>query len=107
MSESSWPYQFITISGEDKIRRRELLDIRGSYAQWSVIIVISVLRVYQAWALQRGSADISQSRRGPVSWWDRPLAAGWIETRRQYLVCGLWLLWLAGLSIWNSGEGMY
>ncbi|KAJ5973665.1 hypothetical protein N7481_010875 [Penicillium waksmanii] len=108
MSSSSWPWHFITVSGDDKIRRRELLDIRGSYAQWSVIIVMSVLRVYQAWvthsaASANGTAS-SRPRRGPASWWDRPLVTGWIETRRQYFVCGLWLLWLTGLSIWNSGE---
>ncbi|CAI7637651.1 unnamed protein product [Penicillium manginii] len=105
---SSWPWHFITIAGDDKIRRRELLDLRGSYAQWSVIIAMSVLRVYQAWATHsaastNGTAP-SRPRRGTVSWWDRPLVAGWIETRRQYLVSGLWLLWLTGLSVWNSGE---
>jgi hypothetical protein len=108
---SSWPWHFITIAGDDKIRRRELLDLRGSYAQWSVIIAMSVLRVYQAWATHsaastNGTAP-SRPRRGTVSWWDRPLVAGWIETRRQYLVSGLWLLWLTGLSVWNSGEGMH
>lgn len=111
MSSSSWPWHFITVSGDDKIRRRELLDLRGSYAQWSVIIVMSVLRVYQAWvthsvASTNGIAS-SRPRRGPVSWWDRPLVTGWIETRRQYFVCGLWLLWLTSLSVWNSGEGMF
>lgn len=110
MASSSWPWHFVTIAGDEKTRRRELLDLRGSYAQWSVIIAMSVLRVYQAWATHAAASASgrlsSKPRRGPVSWWDRPLVAGWIETRRQYFVCGLWLLWLTSLSIWNSGEGV-
>lgn len=104
----SWPYRFIwALSEEDKARRRELLDLRGSYAQWSIIAMIIVLRVYQGWA-DSGTftGTASKPRRGPASWWDRPLVAGWLETRRQYALCGLWLLWLFSLSVWNSGDGM-
>lgn len=104
---SPWPYHFVSPSEEEKLRRRELLDLRGSFAQWSVIVVIVALRLYQSWATtQISGASASNPRRGPSSWWDRPLVAGWIETRRQYLVCGLWLLWLLSLSVWSSGEGM-
>lgn len=104
---SFWPYHFISLTEEEKIRRRELLDLRGSYAQWSIIVAIVVLRVYQSWATAQISADgVPKQHRGPSSWWGRPLVAGWIETRRQYLVCGLWLLWLLSLSVWNSGEGI-
>lgn len=108
MSDSRWPWHFITLSEEEKLRRRELLDIRGSYAQWSVIIVISLIRVYQAWVKANSTNDprSSRTRRGPMSWWDRPVVTGWIESRRHYLVCGLWLLWLTGLSMWQSGDGM-
>lgn len=102
----SWPWHFIALSEEDKLHRRELLDLRGSYAQWSLIVVIVAIRAYQGWATAFNSVSgASRPRRGPASWWDRPLTAGWLETRRQFLVCGLWLLWLFGLSVWNSGEG--
>jgi hypothetical protein len=106
--EYSWPYRFIlTLSEEEILNRRELLDLRGSYAQWSIIAVIIVLRVYQGWAQSVSATEItSKQRRGPASWWDRPIAAGWLETRRQYALCGLWLLWLISLSVWKSGDGM-
>lgn len=102
----SWPYQFISLSEEEKVHRRELLDLRGTYAQWSIIAAIIVLRLYQIWATYQGEGDAAaKSRRGPSSWWDRPIIAGWMETRRQYLTSGLWLLWLLSLAVWNSGNG--
>lgn len=103
----SWPYRFIwTLSEEEKLRRRELLDRRGAYAQWSIIAMILVLRLYQGWAESAATLSTSKPRRGPASWWDRPLVVGWLETRRQYALCGLWLLWLFSLSVWQSGDGM-
>ncbi|KAJ5384659.1 hypothetical protein N7517_002570 [Penicillium concentricum] len=85
----SWPYHFISLSESDKLHRRELLDLRGYYAQWSVIIVIVAIRIF------RFATRSTVKRDGPVS-----------GNPRRYLVCGLWLLWLLGLSIWNSGDGM-
>ena len=105
----SWPWRvIISLSDEEKLRRRELLDLRGSYAQWSVIVIIVTLRIYRSWIVASGPVDgTSKSGRGLTSWWDRPLFAGWLETRRQYLTCGLWLLWLLSLSMWNTGGGIY
>jgi hypothetical protein len=34
----SWPYHFISLSEDDKLHRREMLDLRGCYAQWSIIV---------------------------------------------------------------------
>lgn len=101
---SSWPWHFVTVSEEEKLQRRELLDLRGALAQVSIVLVIIALRVYQAWATAQIPGDVPKTRRGPSSWWDRPLAAGWIETRRQYLVCSVWLAWLLSLAVWNSGD---
>lgn len=106
--ESSWPYHFVSLSEEQKHLRRELLNLRGAYAQWSILAVIAALRLYQSWALAASKGGSAPAlRRGIVSSWDRPLVAGWIETRRQYLVCGLWLVWLLSLSVWRSGDGMF
>ncbi|KAJ5746406.1 hypothetical protein N7520_011588 [Penicillium odoratum] len=103
--ESFWPWHFITLSEDEKLHRRELLDIRGAFAQWSVVILMLILRVvYQTWKTSSQTEKGVKSPRGPVSWWDRPLVAGWLETRRQYAICGLWLSWLFGLCVWNSGD---
>ncbi|KAJ6102178.1 hypothetical protein N7486_004605 [Penicillium sp. IBT 16267x] len=103
--EFSWPWHFVTLSEEEKLHRRELLDIRGAFAQWSIMIVIILLRVvYQSWKTFSQTESGAKPRRGPVSWLDRPLVAGWLETRRQYAVCGLWLSWLVSLCVWNSGD---
>lgn len=102
---SAWPWHFITVSDEEKSHRRDLLDLRGVIAQGSILVVIIVLRVYQAWATAQIPGDAPKPRRGPTSWWDRPLVTGWLETRRQYLVCAVWLSWLVGLAVWNSGDG--
>jgi hypothetical protein len=103
----SLPWQFVTPTEEEQLLRRELLNLRGFYAQGSIIAVIIVLRVYQGWARSVTTTEAnSKHRREPTSWWDRSITAGWLETRRQYALCGLWLLWLFSLSVWNSGEGM-
>jgi hypothetical protein len=99
---SPWPYQFISLSEEDKLRRRELLDLRGQYAQWSILLAIFAVKIFQGLT----AANSSNLPKRAVSKWDRPLVSGLAETRRQYLICGLWLSWLVGLSVWNSGEGM-
>ncbi|KAJ5774368.1 hypothetical protein N7457_009264 [Penicillium paradoxum] len=83
----SWPYHFISLSEDDKLHRRELLDLRGYYAQLSIAMVILAIRTF------RFTTGSTAKRDGPVS----------AKTRR-YLVCGVWLSWLLGLSIWNSGE---
>jgi len=103
----SWPWHFISVSEEEKLRRRELLDLRGTLAQMSILVVIITLRVYYTWATAHFPGDIPKTRRRSTSWWDRPLIAGWIETRRQYLLCGIWLLWLLSLAVWRSGDGRF
>lgn len=97
-----WPYQFITLSEEDKVQRRALLDLRGQYAQWSIIFAILIVKTMKT------STTFSSGNRPKrsSSIWDRPLFPGWAETRGQYLACGLWLSWLVALSAWNSGNGM-
>ncbi|KAG0159311.1 hypothetical protein PDIDSM_6833 [Penicillium digitatum] len=83
----SWPYHFISLSEYEKLHRRELLDLRGYYAQWSIVLVIVAIRIF------RIATRSTAQRDGPVSG----------KTRRR-LVCGIWLMWLVGLSIWNSGD---
>lgn len=103
---SFWPWHFVSLSQEEVLQRRELLDLRGAFAQWSAMLGILVIRVvYQGWKSASQIAHRPKAPRGPVSWWDRPPVAGWLETRRHYAACGLWLTWLFGLCVWNSGDG--
>ena len=85
----SWPYHFISLSEDDKLHRREMLDLRGCYAQWSIVVVIVAIQIF------RFSSKSTTGWNGLVS-----------GKARQYIVCGMWLLWLLSLSIWNSGDGM-
>jgi hypothetical protein len=85
----SWPYHFISLSEDDKLRRQVLLDLRGFYAQVSIVLVISVVRFIRLTTKSTKEWD------GPVS-----------GKTRRYLVCGLWLSWLIGLAMWNTGDGM-
>ncbi|RAL09995.1 putative metalloreductase Fre8 [Aspergillus homomorphus CBS 101889] len=101
----AWPWHFVTLSEAEKEQRRELLDLRGSYAQYSMLLAILLVRLY-TWVFQSGNEPPKPNRRKPLakSWLDSPPFAGWIETRRQYLVCSIWLMWLLCLCIWNSGD---
>ncbi|PYH95003.1 rerric reductase like transmembrane component [Aspergillus ellipticus CBS 707.79] len=105
----SWPWHFVTVSDAEKQQRRELLDLRGLYAQGSILVALVLVRLYNASSSAAPETEKPaerRSRRKPVkkSWLDSPPVAGWFETRRQYILCLLWLGWLLGLSIWNSGE---
>lgn len=106
---SIWPYHFITVTEEQKQQRREALDLRGYYAQCSALILIILLHLYRNYILN-GTSTETKGRRVPIrpgekSWWDSPLFKTGVETRRQYLAALLWLSWLLGLSVWNSGDG--
>ncbi|XHF97898.1 hypothetical protein AWENTII_001473 [Aspergillus wentii] len=98
---SPWPWHFVSVSTAEKERRRELLDIRGYYAQCSLIVAIIAIRFYRSYLRKIDHKGRTQSRQG---WWDWPPFPGWTETRKQYLVCFVWLGWLTSLSIWNTGD---
>ncbi|KAL5337651.1 rerric reductase like transmembrane component [Aspergillus crustosus] len=104
MSNSSWPWHFVSVTDAEKEHRRELLNLRGYYAQLSIIFAVILYRLYVTYFSQ------GQPQKKPVrgsrkkSWLDTPISEGWFETRRQYLVCFVWLGWLLGLSVWNTGD---
>ncbi|BDD59346.1 hypothetical protein MPDQ_007585 [Monascus purpureus] len=103
----SWPYRFLALSPAEIQHRRELLDLRGYYAQLSAIAIVLLVRVYRSCILlPRESGNGNSERRPfprPKSWWDMPPCQGWRETRKQYMVTLLWLGWLLGLSVWGAG----
>ncbi|KAL4974449.1 hypothetical protein BDW66DRAFT_139848 [Aspergillus desertorum] len=101
---SSWPWHFVVVSDAEKQHRRELLSLRGYYAQLSILFAIILFRVYIA------LFPLDQQHQRPnrhlqrKSWLDAPLFSGWFETRRQYSICLLWLSWLLSLCMWRSGN---
>ncbi|GAD91680.1 hypothetical protein AOR_1_628184 [Paecilomyces variotii No. 5] len=94
----SWPWHFASLSPAEVQQRRDVLTLRGHYAQYSAVAVVVFIGLYA-----RLSKKHSQ-RRG-VSWWDSPPVVAWKETRKQYLIVLSWLAWLLTLSVWNTGSG--
>lgn len=101
----TWPWHFTPVSAPDKQQRRELLDLRGYVAQFSVLVVICAIRIYQSYFKATEGAVKQRFRRRDQPWWDRPPFPGWTETRKQYAVCLIWLGWLSGLSALKTGDG--
>lgn len=103
----SWPWHFVSVSEFEKKQRRELLDLRGYIAQCSVLVVILAIRVYRSYHAKHAGNGVRQPwpRGRQQSWWDQALFSRGTETRRQYVVCSLWLGWLLGLSAWRTGDG--
>ncbi|KAE8146426.1 hypothetical protein BDV25DRAFT_162467 [Aspergillus avenaceus] len=101
---SEWPWQFVSVSPTEKQHRRELLNLRGYYAQGALVLAIILIRLYNNYFSAPSKPNGSRSRNKQRSWFDSPPFANWIETRKQYLVCFIWLGWLLGLSFWKSGN---
>ncbi|KAL4881298.1 hypothetical protein BJY04DRAFT_189554 [Aspergillus karnatakaensis] len=104
MSNSSWPWHFVAVSDAEKEHRRELLTLRGYYAQVSIVLVIVLYRIYSVFVSQKQPRVKPTRGARQKSWLDTPIFEGWFETRRQYLICLIWLGWLLSLSIWNTGD---
>ena len=103
--EMSWPWRFVSLSPAEVEHRREVLDLRGYYAQLSVLLAIIAIRVYRTGA--RPTVKSQNTATGKRSWWDSPPFQHCTETRRQYLVSFIWLGWLLSLAAWNTGDGMW
>ncbi|PCH07473.1 Hypothetical protein PENO1_011580 [Penicillium occitanis (nom. inval.)] len=98
----AWPYRFIfSVSDEELQRRRNTLDSRGQYAQFSALILLGAFFLYGL-----GRRTRFEQNKGK-SWWDTPAIRGGSETRKQYAVTLSWLLWLVSLSIWRTGDGEF
>ncbi|KAK2789055.1 hypothetical protein FQN52_006422 [Onygenales sp. PD_12] len=73
---SLWPYRYTSPTPSQLQERRNLLTLRGEYAQVSALVFLLLFSVYPL---------------GP-------------ETGRQYLVATAWLVWLIVLSAWKTGD---
>ncbi|WEW55315.1 hypothetical protein PRK78_000744 [Emydomyces testavorans] len=96
------PYRFLSLAPSQIQARRELLDLRGTIAQASGVIVLLCVGLYRRRTVARGSAAEEVSR--GKSWLDAPPVKGWRETRREYLLTLVWAVWLVGLSAWRTGD---
>ncbi|KKZ58482.1 hypothetical protein EMCG_00973 [[Emmonsia] crescens] len=103
-----WPYRYTSPTPEQLRERRELLTLRGEYAQLSTLILILMFSVHK-FAASRGRGRDKGARGGSLTlslsaWLDSPLMRGGAETRGQYIVATVWMVWLLGLSAWRTGD---
>ena len=127
-------YSFVSLDDEQLERRRQLLDFYARIAQFSALlplltihisyylrslsteIVASLLRRQQK---EHQSPRVSRFKRPSASPWvirwrslnwnlDDEVVEGWNGwgTKREWIVTGLWALWLLVLLIMSTGDGM-
>ncbi|EEQ83746.1 hypothetical protein RJZ56_006313 [Blastomyces dermatitidis] len=102
-------YRYTSPTPEQLRERRELLNLRGEYAQLSTLVLLLLFSVYRFGANRgsgrsRGNGNDTATDRGTPSWLDSPLMRGGGETRGQYLVAAVWMIWLLALSAWRTGD---
>ena len=127
-------YAFVTLNEEQLARRRKLLDYSGSVAQGSALLVLFAIYFSQRLhplfknVVSGFSASQQKERQSPVvSRFDRPRASAWAirwrrlnwylddevvkgwsgwGTKREWIVAGVWTLWLLTLVFIRTGNGM-
>ena len=123
------PYHFVTLDNEQNLRRRQLLDGYGQFAQLSILLLPLIyqlclglrLLISRIWpfnppqaAKEHQSPVISgfkQPARGSFSnslarirWFlDEEVFVGW-NTRQEWLVATLWAMWLLVLVFKDTGD---
>lgn len=129
-SEMGLLWHFVSLDDAQSARRRQILDRYGQIAQLSALIpllafpIISAIRL----AFRRAKAFVGtvekehqspQVSRFPKhlknpsnAWWsrlqwalDEQVVEGW-GTRREWLIAGLWTVWLLVLAMKDTGDGM-
>ncbi|KAF9636777.1 FAD-binding 8 [Lasiodiplodia theobromae] len=120
-------YEFVTLDGEQKAVRRNLLDLYGIIAQWSIlaVFIIAQLGFVVRWAILRKSRqerprspfpDKAMNLEGKAwywyfeeqltrfRWWaDEPLREGWF-TKGECIFGLVWSLWLLFLCVHRTGN---
>lgn len=123
-------YYFETLTKEQKHQRRELLDLYGFVAQWSVLVILVLFQVSFAlgWLLKSGlkhdtppkSPSFNKRQDGKlgwlrriqggcnrVTWWLRKdVVRGWDwGTRGEWIGASIWTIWLLFLCVHRTGKG--
>lgn len=128
-----WPYQFISLSAEERHARREVLDRYATYAQLSALLPVAVYLVFRlaSWAKTTLAANRDGSyaavpnspglkvqrqtvwgawstRLRKLRWWlgdDVYLFGRRYGQRDQLLFGSLWAAWLLVLCVVDTGNG--
>lgn len=123
-----FPYHFVTLNDEQNLRRRQLLDGYGQFAQLSVLLLPLIYQLCLGLRLliSRVGSSNSQSVKehqspvvsgfkkpvrgcstkllGRIRWFfDDELLEGW-DTRQEWLIAGLWAMWLLVLVFRDTGD---
>ena len=124
-----FPYHFVNLNDEQNLRRRQLLDGYGQFAQLSILLLPLVyqvslgirLLISRTWPLKASQAvkqhqspvvssfkqptrRVSTSLLAQIRWFlDEEVLVGW-NTRQQWLVAILWTLWLLVLVFKDTGD---
>ncbi|KAF2125825.1 hypothetical protein P153DRAFT_378646 [Dothidotthia symphoricarpi CBS 119687] len=123
----SFGYSFETLTKEQKHQRRELLELYGFIAQWSVLVIFALFQVsfFLGWLVRSGlkhdAAPKSPSfdkhpdgKRGwlrtihsgcnTITWWSRKdVIRGW-GTRGEWIGASVWTIWLLYLCVARTGK---
>ncbi len=125
--EMGLPYHFVSLNDEQDLRRRQLLDGYGRFAQLSILLLPLIyqlclgirLLTSRRWtsntqALKEHQSPVVSSFKRPtrgyttnilarIRWFlDGELLEGW-NTRQEWLIAGLWTIWLLVLVFKDTG----
>lgn len=125
------PYHFVALDAEQELRRRHLLDSYAQFAQLSILLLPLIYQLYLGIRLLAGrfrkpndyqsvkehqspvASEFKQPAAGfPSNVWarlqwalDEEIVKGW-GTMQEWLVAGLWAIWLLMLAVKDTGDGM-
>ena len=125
----SFPYHFVDLNNEQNLRRRQLLDGYGQFAQLSILLLPLVyhigfglrLLISRTWPFKspqtvkaHQSPVVSGFRQRPkgkftnlltrIRWFlDEEVFVGW-NTRQEWLAAILWTMWLLVLVFRDTGD---
>jgi hypothetical protein len=123
-------WHFVSLDDAQSARRRQLLDSYGQIAQISALIPLLALPITSGLRLafrrakaftriakkEHQSPQVSKFPnhfKSPLNaWWsrlqwalDEQIVEEW-GTRREWLIAGLWTVWLLVLAMKDTGDGM-
>lgn len=127
-----YPYHFVALNDDQTARRRHLLDGYAQFAQLSILLVPLIFYLSRGIQLllsklsrQHGLQGAKEHGSPVVAKFNRPAASssrnvlarlrwaledevveGW-GTRQEWLVAGMWAMWLLLLAVKDTGDGMY